>query len=238
MPPSLTDQSNPDVIEILTRVDEGNGLDKPLLQQVSHPPKRFHLTALLVIVWGVLLLYFSTLLVAPLRDPVAWAQHRYEVLLYAFQVPMAVFVAGVLGKRYGTATILIYLLAGFAGLPVFAGGGGLNYLYQPSVGYLLGFLLIPWAIQTWLVKAYHGTGWFQGRSLWMGIGALLGVIVVHFSGLLGLAVHALAGNLTWPQAEQWMHLLSWPVLIYDFCFSWIAMAMVRLTRLALWVCLY
>jgi biotin transport system substrate-specific component len=53
-----------------------------------------------------------------------------------------VFLAGLLlGPRWGTASIGIYLLAGALGLPVFAGGtGGIGHFAGPTGGYLLGYL--------------------------------------------------------------------------------------------------
>ena len=40
----------------------------------------------------------------------------------------------------GFLAILLYLVVGFAGLPVFAGGAaGLGVLAKPSIGYLLAF---------------------------------------------------------------------------------------------------
>ncbi len=38
-------------------------------------------------------------------------------------------------------SILTYLTLGFAGLPVFAYGGGLQYVVSPTTGYLIGFLM-------------------------------------------------------------------------------------------------
>lgn len=55
---------------------------------------------------------------------------------------LGVFLAaGLLGGRDGTTAILVYLLLGLAGLPVFAGfQSGAGVLFGPTGGYLVGFL--------------------------------------------------------------------------------------------------
>ncbi len=45
-----------------------------------------------------------------------------------------------LGPKLGAVSVLTYLLLGLAGLPVFAEGGGIYYIFKPSFGYLIGFL--------------------------------------------------------------------------------------------------
>jgi biotin transport system substrate-specific component len=52
-----------------------------------------------------------------------------------------VLLAGLLlGSRYGLASVLLYLLIGAMGLPVFAGGkGGIAHFLGPTGGYLVGF---------------------------------------------------------------------------------------------------
>lgn len=59
---------------------------------------------------------------------------------------------GALGGQWGTASVLVYLLVGLAGVPVFAGfSSGLPALMTPSGGYLIGFLftaLAYWGITT------------------------------------------------------------------------------------------
>ena len=48
-----------------------------------------------------------------------------------------------LGSKWGSAAVAVYLLAGACGLPVFAGGGGgLGHLFGPRGGYLFGFLVL------------------------------------------------------------------------------------------------
>ncbi len=59
---------------------------------------------------------------------------------------MFVLLAGVLlGARWGTASVGIYLVAGICGLPVFAGGtGGIGRIIGPTGGYLIGYLPAVW----------------------------------------------------------------------------------------------
>lgn len=55
-----------------------------------------------------------------------------------------------LGWKRGTVSVLIYLLLGLAGLPVFSGfAGGLARLIGPTGGYLMGYL--PMAVTAGLV---------------------------------------------------------------------------------------
>ena len=46
----------------------------------------------------------------------------------------------ILGKNRGAAAAAMYVILGLAGLPVFAGGGGIGYVLQPTFGYLIGFI--------------------------------------------------------------------------------------------------
>lgn len=100
---------------------------------------------------------------------------------------LGVALAGlVLGPWRGFAATALYLLVGFAGLPVFAGGAaGLGVLGKPSVGYLLSFpiaALVAGLLARWL------TGFNQRlRFLWLfvaGFGASL--LIIHPAGILGL----------------------------------------------------
>ena len=55
---------------------------------------------------------------------------------------LAVTLAGaLLGHKYGTLSVLVYILLGAAGVPVFAGfTGGLGHLAGPTGGYIIGYL--------------------------------------------------------------------------------------------------
>ena len=69
--------------------------------------------------------------------------------LQTFGVFMAVEVLG--GKR-GTMAVLVYILMGAVGIPVFAGfQGGIGVIFNTTGGYIVGFLcsaLIMWAAES------------------------------------------------------------------------------------------
>ena len=46
-----------------------------------------------------------------------------------------------LGAKYGAVSVMIYIVLGLLGVPVFANGGGISYILQPSFGYMPGFAL-------------------------------------------------------------------------------------------------
>ncbi len=70
-----------------------------------------------------------------------------SLITVPFVVPFTLQTLGVflvllfLGGKRGTISVLVYILLGSFGLPVFAGfGGGFAYLTGPTGGFILGFL--------------------------------------------------------------------------------------------------
>ena len=93
----------------------------------------------------------------------------------------AVLVIGITyGSRLGAATVVLYLAEGAAGLPVFAGGGGIAYLAGPTAGYLFGFV-----IAAALVGRLAEYGWDRKVST-TAIAMLLGNLAIYMPGLLWL----------------------------------------------------
>ena len=52
----------------------------------------------------------------------------------------------VLGGRLGALSQIIYVTLGLVGLPIFTQGGGLTYIFKPSFGYLIGFIVCSYVI--------------------------------------------------------------------------------------------
>ena len=62
---------------------------------------------------------------------------------------------GLLGGKRGTFAVLVYIILGAVGIPVFAGfSGGVGVLFGSTGGYILGFLLS--AIAYWIITKAFG----------------------------------------------------------------------------------
>ncbi|MCT4621083.1 MAG: biotin transporter BioY [Marinisporobacter sp.] len=51
-----------------------------------------------------------------------------------------------LGARLGLCSQLLYVCIGLSGIPIFTKGGGIFYVYQPTFGYLIGFILCSYIV--------------------------------------------------------------------------------------------
>ena len=93
--------------------------------------------------------------------------------LQTFGVFLAV---GVLGGKRGTLSILVYLLLGAAGVPVFAGfSGGPSVLFGNTGGYIIGFLFS--ALVMWVMEQFLG----KKRGV-LALSMLLGLLVCYIFG--------------------------------------------------------
>lgn len=89
----------------------------------------------------------------------------------------AVFLTmGVLGGRLGTTAIVIYVLLGSAGLPVFSGfAGGMGVLLGNTGGYIWGFILS--ALLMWAIERVFG----RNKRI-LAVSMVLGLLACYLSG--------------------------------------------------------
>ncbi len=52
----------------------------------------------------------------------------------------------ILGKKNSTISVLLYVLIGLCGIPVFTMGGGPQYILYPTFGYFIGFIVCAYLI--------------------------------------------------------------------------------------------
>lgn len=99
--------------------------------------------------------------------------------------------ATILGSRYGSFSVILYLIIGSSGVPVFAEfSGGFSKLVGPTGGYLVGFLPTAFFI-----------GWFMEKTSFNFKNAVIansiGMLITLAFGTAWLKV---AANLSWTAA--------------------------------------
>lgn len=95
--------------------------------------------------------------------------------------------AMIIGPWRGAAATLLYLVIGFAGLPVFAGGAStLAVLAKPSAGYLISFPIYAIVVGLLARLALRRTNWLR-PALLVVAGLVGSFLVVHPLGILGMA---------------------------------------------------
>lgn len=92
-------------------------------------------------------------------------------------MPLIVYLAGIiLGARYGALAMLVYIVLGLFGLPVFASApfAGLGYVLKPTFGFIIGYIAAAYVV---------GLIYKQG-SLWRAaLGAFAGLVMINLFGL-------------------------------------------------------
>lgn len=98
-------------------------------------------------------------------------------------------LAGVLlGPYWGALSQLVYVILGLIGLPIFTAGGGPAYIFNPSFGYLIGFIVGAFVI------GKIASGKQDLTFLRALIACLVGTVVIYAFGVpyLYLILHQVA----------------------------------------------
>ena len=127
-------------------------------------------------------------LMAVLISVCAWITIPFTIpfTMQTFAVFCAVLI---LGGKYGTMAIGLYILLGAVGLPVFSGfAGGIGHILGPTGGYIIGFIFVGLIFQ--LCEP-----WIRAKT-WLKFACLLvGLFVCYLTGTLWFAqVKAFAGE--------------------------------------------
>jgi len=119
-----------------------------------------------IIIFGTALLAISSKIQTP-----------FTLVPATMQTFVVLFLGMVLGYKLAAATVMLYLIEGSIGLPVFAKGGSIAYLIGPTGGYLIGFILT--AFFAGMIKV-------KSDPIIIFIYLLFSVSVTYIFGLLGL----------------------------------------------------
>lgn len=149
--------------------------------------------------------------------------HTYKLIP---QVPVIMFIGAFLGRKYGIASILIYILLGLFAMPIFALGGGPKYIFEYSFGYIIAYMPAVFFTGSILKSG------FTNRNIFHAV--LVGVLTIHLIGVLYMLF--IAGL----QHEGSRFMIGWIVaqsgvkIIYDFVFSFAAVFIAKYAKIILW----
>lgn len=139
------------------------------------------------------------------------------------QIPVIMATAAILGARFGTLVMLLYLLTGFFLWPVFGFGGGVGYVKSYFFGYILGFFTANIFAGRILSHKYN--------LMNMLYASIIGVLSIHMCGILYsfiLELFKFSGV-----APNFQTLVSH--IVYDTIFSFVAIVLAKPVKYILWV---
>ena len=97
-------------------------------------------------------------------------------------LPVFVLMSGIiLGAEYAAMAMLLYLVLGLFGLPVFSTApyGGLGYILKPTFGFLIGYVAAAYVVG----KVYR-----EGSLRRAIVGVLAGLVTLYLFGLIYLYI--------------------------------------------------
>ncbi|WP_242985366.1 biotin transporter BioY [Vallitalea okinawensis] len=107
----------------------------------------------------------------------AWIKIPLPYVPFTMQLFFCIMSGLLLGSRLGMLSQLIYVIIGLIGVPVFASGGGIYYIFTPTFGYLIGFILGAYVAGK--IIELKGTYTFK----WYIIASLIAMIVIYITGV-------------------------------------------------------
>lgn len=141
-------------------------------------------TELLWALIGLILTIGGTFLEAfVISVPWNWGQdgaHVYS-LGVTCQIGAVLLVGCLGGKNAAALSQIAYLSLGLVGFQVFYQGGGVEYVREPSFGYLLGFVPAAWVCGSLAFRV-------PARLESLAFSCLCGLLTVHLTGLVYLIV--------------------------------------------------
>ena len=146
---------------------------------------------------------------------------------YVPQIPVILFIAAILGPGFALFTMLLYLLTGFFIAPVFALGGGLDYIKSGLFGYILGCIFAVVPAGKLLEKKYNLKNII--------LATVVGVLCVHICGMLYCMLLALLKVVSFSYVSSAIHSLGGIKTFYDIIISFIFLILAIPAKMVLWI---
>ena len=205
--------------------------------QTSKSGLKFSISSILLIVACSFLLVISTFIqlnITHLGIPAelfSGGNLKIQDYIHTFnlipQVPAVMFIAALLGRKFGLASVLIYILTGLFIMPVFALGGGLGYFKEYGFGYILAYIPAVFLTGTILKNG------FTYKNIIKAI--IAGILTIHIFGIIYMLIIAGIKHEGFMFTSGWILAQSGIKIIYDFIFSFLAVLVAKYARLILWL---
>ena len=87
------------------------------------------------------------------------------------QTLFIVLSALVLERKLAVLSVIVYIMIGLVGFPIFANGGGINYIFSPTFGYLVSFIFATYFIAS-----------FKEKNIY--ISTAIGMLIIYALGMI------------------------------------------------------
>lgn len=183
-----------------------------------------------LIVWSTFVQLNITHLILP-KGVFSGENLNYKDFLYTYkivpQIPAIMFVGSLLGRKYGIISILLYIILGLFVIPVFAVGGGVNYLFEYGFGYILAYIPAVFFSDSILKSGFSNKNIFKA--------SLVGVLTIHLIGVLYMLFIANLRHEGILFMQSWIVAQSGLKIAYDFVLSFALIFVAKYARIVFWI---
>ena len=102
---------------------------------------------------------------------------QFTTINLSLQIAVIFILSCLMERKIAALTVAAYLILGLAGLPVFSKGGGFAYIFQPSFGFLLGFVIGAYVLS----KIYSSSAIKSKLTAYI-IGIISSLLIVYILG--------------------------------------------------------
>lgn len=202
-------------------------------------PVKFGLGTLVVVAFCIFLIIISTFTQISIKDIFSYTEGQNTGLLltdflnncstysYIPQLPAIFFTVALLDRRYGMSAIILYILIGLGGIPVFGMGGGFHYIYEYGFGFILAYIPAAFLTATIIKHNYHILNVLKAL--------IAGVFAIHLIGILYMLFVSTLFHTTGDIISGWISSQSGVKIFYDILFSTIAIYGANLLKRILWL---
>ena len=198
---------------------------------------RLSIGSIILMVFCAFLLVLATFIkfdlthfILPL-DVFSGAAHKpedfFKTVTIIPQIPIVMFICAFMGRKYGLASIAIYILTGLFILPIFALGGGWKYVLEYGFGYILAYIPAAFFAASILKSGYSYRNIAQA--------VLIGVLSIHVIGIFYMLFLSAINHEGVEFISGWINAQSGLKIIYDIILSFILVLFAKYARLLLWI---